>query len=156
MKEIKHFQNHEASVEIAELKTQAKKLSQITKLVQAITDSKQIKTLTELNVWLTEKTGFDSPRFASDSLDILDDYQNIVKLSKEISITAEQVTPLYDLKPDFIETIKEKYTTYFTAKELKDRKAFKRISKEFNSLPIQLRQGAVVNREFNFIHYKIQ
>ncbi len=98
MKEIKHFQSHKASVEIAELKNQAKKLSQITKLVQAITDSKQIKTLTELNVWLTEKTGFDSPRFASDSLDILDGYQNIVKLSKEISITAEQVTPLYDLK----------------------------------------------------------
>ena len=156
MNEIKNFQSHNADVEIKELKKEAKKLSELTKLIQAITDSKEIKTVSELNIWLTEKTGFESPRFASDSLDILDGYQNIVKLSKEISITAEQVTPLHDLKPDFIETIKEKHTTYFTAKELKDRKAFKRISKEFNSLPIQLRQGAVVNREFNFIHYKIQ
>lgn len=156
MKEIKHFQSHEASVEIAELKIQAKKLLAIKNLVQELTGNKTIKSLAELQFWIQIETKFDSPRFGADSMDILDGYQNVVKLDSEVTITAEQVTPMYDLKPAFIEAIKEKYTTYFTAQELKERKTFRRISKEFNSLPVELRQGAVVNRQFNFIHYKIQ
>ena len=52
MKEIKHFQNHEASVEIAELKIQAKKLLAIKNLVQELTGNKTIKSLAELQFWI--------------------------------------------------------------------------------------------------------
>ena len=156
MNDIKHFQSHEANIEIAELKKQAKQLSELTKLIQTITESKEIKSLSELNVWLTDKTGFESPRFASDSLDLLDAYQNVLKLSKKITITLEQVTPLYDLKPSIIKEINEKYITYYSNKEMKEIRIYRKISEQFNKLSYSLRQGVTVNREFNLSHFKIK
>ena len=156
MNEIKNFQSHNADVEIRELKKEAKKLSELTKLIQAITDSKEIKTVSELNIWLTDKTGFESPRFASDSLDLLDGYKNVLRLSKDVSLTLKQVTPLYDLKPSVIKEIKEKYTTYYSDEEMKEIKTYRKISEQFNSLSYNFRQGVMINREFNLFHFKIK
>jgi len=156
MNDIKHFQSHEANIEIAELKKQAKQLSELTKLIQTITESKEIKSLSELNVWLTDKTGFESPRFASDSLDLLDAYQNVLKLSKKITITLEQVTPLYDLKPSIVKEVNEKHTTYYSNKEMGEIRIYRKISEQFNKLSYSFRQGVMVNRENNLTHFKFK
>lgn len=156
MNDIKHFQSHEANIEIAELKKQAKQLSELTKLIQTITESKEIKSLSELNVWLTDKTGFESPRFAADSLDLLDAYQNVLKLSKKITITLEQVTPLYGLKPSIIKEVNEKHTTYYSNKEMEEIRIYRKISEQFNKLSYSFRQGVMVNRENNLTHFKFK
>ena len=56
-KEVKYFDSHNASVKIEKKKKEAKQLSEMTKLIQSLSESKEIKTVAELEAWIYDKTG---------------------------------------------------------------------------------------------------
>jgi len=154
MNDIKSYNSLDATTEIENLESQAKQLTELTFLIQKITDSKEIKTVPELNAWLCTKTGFESPRFASDSLDLLDAYENILMLASDIFITPDKITPSNKIKPSVIKKIKESHTVYYSNEEQKAIDSYRKIRDIFNSLPANFRQGAIINREAKIIHPK--
>lgn len=154
MNDIKSYNSLDAITEIAHLEAQAKQLTELTLLIQEITNSKEIKTVPELNAWLCTKTGFESPRFASDSLDLLDAYENILMLSSDIFITPDKLTPSKEVKPSVIKKIKESHTVYYSKEEQKTIDSYRKMRDIFNSLPANFRQGAIINREAKIIHQK--
>ena len=130
-KQVKYFDSHKASVKIQELEKEAKKLSQLVKLIQQISGSKEIKTLTELNAWLVETVEFESPSFCAEAKGISDGYRMVVRMSKEVSITLDEVTPLYQLKQSTIDKVNERYSLYYTDEELESLDEWKKVVDAF-------------------------
>ena len=135
-KEVKYFDSHNASVKIEKKKKEAKQLSEMTKLIQSLTESKEIKTVAEFEAWIYDKTGFKNISFGADSLGIKEGYFNVKNISKAISLTLDDLTPLHELKKDVIVSIANEFKVYYTDDELKYLKQFQKIKKMFEALPI--------------------
>ena len=153
-KEVKYFDSHSASVKIEQKKKEAKQLSEMTKLIQSLTESKEIKTLAEFEAWIYDKTGFKNISFGADSLGIKEGYFNVKNMSTVISLTLDDLTPLHELKKDVIMSIEDEFKTYYSSEELKYLKQFQKIKKMFEALPINYRHSSFVNREGKLINRK--
>ena len=153
-KEVKYFDSHNASVKVEQKKREAKKLSEMTKLIQSLSESKEIKTVAELEAWIYDKTGFKNISFGADSLGIKEGYFNVKNMSTVISLTLDDLTPLHELKKDVIVSIANEFKVYYTDDELKYLKQFQKIKKMFEALPIDYRHSSFVNREGKLINTK--
>ena len=153
-KEVKYFDSHSASVKIEQKKKEAKQLSEMTKLIQSLTESKEIKTVAELEAWIYDKTGFKNISFGADSLGIKEGYFNVKNMSTVISLTLDDLTPLHELKKDVIVSIANEFKVHYTDDELKYLKQFQKIKKMFEALPINYRHSSFVNREGKLINTK--
>ena len=146
-KEVKHYNEHRASVRIRELEKEAKQLGEIIKLLREVTGDKEVKTIGAFNKWLTEQTGFKSPSFSASSLDLADAYSQVRHLTDLVTtVTISDLTPMYTLKPSTIEKVKKEYTTYYTKEEEKTRAKFNKIVAEWETLPHEIRVNSFVNR----------
>jgi hypothetical protein len=153
-KEVKYFDSHSASVKVEQKKKEAKQLSEMTKLIQSLSESKEIKTVAELEAWIYDKTGFKNISFGADSLGIKEGYFNVKNMSTVISLTLDDLTPLHELKKDVIMSIEDEFKTYYSSEELKYLKQFQKIKKMFEALPIDYRHSSFVNREGKLINTK--
>lgn len=153
-KEVKYFDSHSASVKLEQKKKEAKQLSEMTKLIQSLSESKEIKTVAELEAWIYDKTGFKNISFGADSLGIKEGYFNVKNMSTVISLTLDDLTPLHELKKDVIMSIEDEFKTYYSSEELKYLKQFQKIKKMFEALPINYRHSSFVNREGKLINTK--
>lgn len=153
-KEVKYFDSHSASVKLEQKKKEAKQLSEMTKLIQSLSESKEIKTVAELEAWIYDKTGFKNISFGADSLGIKQGYFNVKNMSTVISLTLDDLTPLHELKKDVIISIEDEFKTYYSSEELKYLKQFQKIKKMFEALPINYRHSSFVNREGKLINTK--
>jgi len=153
-KEVKYFDSHSASVKLEQKKKEAKQLSEMTKLIQSLSESKEIKTVAELEAWIYDKTGFKNISFGADSLGIKEGYFNVKNMSTVISLTLDDLTPLHELKKDVIMSIEDEFKTYYSSEELKYLKQFQKIKKMFEALPINYRHSSFVNREGKLINRK--
>ena len=153
-KEVTYFDSHSASVKVEQKKKEAKQLSEMTKLIQSLTESKEIKTVAELEAWIYDKTGFKNISFGADSLGIKEGYFNVKNMSTVISLTLDDLTPLHELKKDVIVSIANEFKVYYTDDELKYLKQFQKIKKMFEALPINYRHSSFVNREGKLINTK--
>ena len=153
-KEVKYFDSHSASVKIEQKKKEAKQLSEMTKLIQSLSESKEIKTVAELEAWIYDKTGFKNISFGADSLGIKQGYFNVKNMSTVISLTLDDLTPLHELKKDVIISIEDEFKTYYSSEELKYLKQFQKIKKMFEALPINYMHSSFVNREGKLINTK--
>ena len=153
-KEVKYFDSHNASVKVEQKKKEAKQLSEMTKLIQSLSESKEIKTVAELEAWIYDKTGFKNISFGADSLGIKEGYFNVKNMSTVISLTLDDLTPLHELKKDVIVSIANEFKVYYTDDELKYLKQFQKIKKMFEALPIDYRHSSFVNREGKLINTK--
>ena len=153
-KEVKYFDSHNASVKVEQKKKEAKQLSEMTKLIQSLSESKEIKTVAELEAWIYDKTGFKNISFGADSLGIKEGYFNVKNMSTVISLTLDDLTPLHELKKDVIVSIANEFKVYYTDDELKYLKQFQKIKKMFEALPINYRHSSFVNREGKLINRK--
>jgi hypothetical protein len=153
-KEVKYFDSHSASVKVEQKKKEAKQLSEMTKLIQSLSESKEIKTVAELEAWIYDKTGFKNISFGADSLGIKEGYFNVKNMSTVISLTLDDLTPLHELKKDVIMSIEDEFKTYYSSEELKYLKQFQKIKKMFEALPINYRHSSFVNREGKLINTK--
>ena len=148
MKEVKHYNEHKAKVRIDELQKEAKQLGEIIKLLKEVTGDKEIKTIGAFNKWLTEQTGFKSPSFSASSLDLSDAYNQVRHLTDLVTtVTIEDLNPMYKLNPKAIKKVNEEFTTYFTKEELEIRAKFDKISKQWETLPREIRVRSFVNRD---------
>ena len=153
-KEVKYFDSHNASVKVQQTKREAKKLSEMTKLIQSISESKEIKTIAELEAWVQDKTGFKNISFGADSLGLKEGYVSVKNMSKDISLSLDDLTPLHELKKDVIESIENEFKVYYTKEELKIRNHFIKVKEIFETLPIEYRHSSFVNREGKLINTK--
>lgn len=153
-KEVKYFDSHSASVKLEQKKKEAKQLSEMTKLIQSLSESKEIKTVAEFEAWIYDKTGFKNISFGADSLGIKEGYFNVKNMSTVISLTLDDLTPLHELKKDVIMSIEDEFKTYYSSEELKYLKQFQKIKKMFEALPINYRHSSFVNREGKLINRK--
>ena len=153
-KEVKYFDSHNASVKVQQTKREAKKLSEMTKLIQSISESKEIKTIAELEAWVQDKTGFKNISFGADSLGLKEGYVSVKNMSKDISLSLDDLTPLNELKKDVIESIENEFKVYHTKEELKIRNHFIKVKEMFETLPIEYRHSSSVNREGKLINTK--
>ena len=153
-KEVKYFDSHNASVKVQQTKREAKKLSEMTKLIQSISESKEIKTIAELEAWVQDKTGFKNISFGADSLGLKEGYVSVKNMSKDISLSLDDLTPLHELKKDVIESIENEFKVYYTKEELKIRNHFIKVKEMFETLPIEYRHSSFVNREGKLINTK--
>lgn len=152
MKEVKHYNQHRAEVRVGELQKEAKKLGELIKLLRTITNDKEIKTLGAFNDWLCEQSGFKSPSFSADSMDLGDAYRQVKYLSDLTpNVAIEDLTPMYTLKPDVIEQIKSEFTTYYTKEEQKVRAKFNKIVAEWETLPHEIKVNSFINRTGNLL-----
>ena len=148
MKEVKHYNEHRANVRVAELQKEAKTLGEIIKLLREVTGDKEIKTIGAFQEWLTKETGFKSASFSAESMDLGDAYRQVRLLTDKVTtITAEDLTPMYKLKPSVIKKIQSEFTTYYTKEELKIRAKFQKIQSEWESLPREIRVNSLINRD---------
>ena len=153
-KEVKYFDSHNASVKVQQTKREAKKLSEMTKLIQSISESKEIKTIAGLEAWVQDKTGFKNISFGADSLGLKEGYVSVKNMSKDISLSLDDLTPLHELKKDVIESIENEFKVYYTKEELKIRNHFIKVKEMFETLPIEYRHSSSVNREGKLINTK--
>ena len=153
-KDVKYFDSHNASVKVQQTKREAKKLSEMTKLIQSISESKEIKTIAELEAWVQDKTGFKNISFGADSLGLKEGYVSVKNMSKDISLSLDDLTPLHELKKDVIESIENEFKVYYTKEELKIRNHFIKVKEMFETLPIEYRHSSFVNREGKLINTK--
>jgi hypothetical protein len=152
MKEVKHFNEHRANVRVDELQKEAKKLGELIKLLRTITNDKEIKTLGAFNDWLCEQSGFKSPSFSADSMDLGDAYRQVKYLSDLTpNVAIEDLTPMYALKAKKIEQIKEEFTTYYTKAEKEVRAKFNKIVAEWETLPHEIKVNSFINRTGNLL-----
>jgi hypothetical protein len=154
-KEVKYFDSHKARVKIEQMKKDAKKLSEMTKLIQSISESKEIKTVAELECWIQDKTGFKNIVFGADSLGIKDGYLRAKEMSQGISLVLQDLTPLYTLKKSVVATIEEQYRTYYSDEEIKVLKQINNVKTLFDELPYQYRMTLFINDEKNLINRAI-
>lgn len=150
-KTVKNFDSHNASVKIEALKKEAEQLKQVTELIQTITDSKHIKTVSELDAWLGSKTSFQNPIFSADSMNLKDAYLNVIRLSKGVELTLEDVTASYQLKQSIIDGVNESYSTFYTPAEIETKKELNRIKDEFNALDFDARRSVFIDRSFKIV-----
>ena len=147
-KEVKHFNEHRASVRVSELEKEAKTLGEIIKLLREVTGDKEVKTIGAFNDWLTAQTNFKSPSFSAESMDLGDAYRQIRYLTDLVTtITVEDLTPMYKLKPSVIEKIQSEFKTYYTKEELEIRASFQKIQSEWEALPRAIRVNSLINRD---------
>ena len=152
MKEVKHFNEHRANVRVDELQKEAKKLGELIKLLRAVTNDKEIKTLGAFNDWLCKEAGFQSPSFSADSMDLGDAYTQVKYLSDLTpNVAIEDLTPMYTLKAKKIEQIKEEFTTYYTKEEKEVRAKFNKIVAEWETLPHEIKVNSFINRTGNLL-----
>ena len=151
-KQVKHFNDHRAKVRVAELEKEAKQLGEIIKLLREVTGDKEIKTIGAFQEWLTEQTGFKSASFSAESMDLGDAYRQVRYLTDLVTtVTIDDLTPMYTLKPKAIEKVKEEFTTYFTKEEQEIRAKFNKIVAEWETLPHEIRVNSFINRTGNLL-----
>ena len=147
-KEVKHYNEHKALVRVGELQKEAKQLGEIIKLLREVTNDKEIQTIGAFQEWLTKETGFKSASFSAESMDLGDAYRQVRHLTDLVTtVTVEDLTPMYKLKPAVIEKIQSEFTTYYTKEELKIRAKFQKIQSEWESLPREIRVNSLINRD---------
>ena len=155
-KEVKHYNEHRATVRVNELQKEAKQLGEIIKLLREVTGDKEVKTIGAFNKWLVEQTGFKSPSFSASSLDLADAYSQVRHLTDLVTtITVDDLTPMYTLKPTVIEKIQSEFTTYYTKEEKEVRAKFKKIVAEWETLPHEIRVNSFINRTGNLLSWHI-
>ena len=148
MKEVKHYNEHKASVRVSELEKQAKTLGELIKLLREATNDKEVKTLGAFNDWLCKEAGFKSPSFSADSMDLGDVYRRVKHLSDLTpDVALEDITPMHKLKAGFISKIQSEFKVYFTEEELETRSKFNKIIAEWATLPYEVRINSSINRE---------
>ena len=146
-KEVKVYHSHDVNVQLQKMEKEAKQLSQLIKLLREVTGDKDIKTIAGFNDWLRIQTGFKSPSFSAESMDLKDAYDNAHRLNNSINlITIDDLTQMHKLKPSTIEKVKKEYTVYYTDEELANIKAFRDAQDTFNNLPYQFRLSMAINR----------
>ena len=151
-KEVKHYNEHRATLRVNELQKESKTLGEIIKLLREVTGNKEIKTIGAFQQWLTEQTGFKSASFSAESMDLGDAYRQVRHLTDLVTtVTIEDLTPMYTLKPKTVEKIKEEFTTYYTKEEQEIRAKFNKIVAEFETLPHEIRVNTFVNRTGNLL-----
>jgi hypothetical protein len=148
-KPIQFFDEHNYLVKVAKLTKEAKKLSELIKLLREVTGDKEVTTLGAFNDWLCKSAGFKSPSFSSEALDLKDAYENAHRLSNEIdSLTIKDLTPMHKLSKTLLDRTKEEFTTYYSDHRiLTDVLLFNRLVEQFDSLPYDFKKSVIVNRE---------
>ena len=146
-KEVKVYHSHDVNVQLQKMEKEAKQLSQLIKLLREVTGDKDIKTIAGFNDWLRIQTGFKSPSFSAESMDLKDAYDNAHRLNNSINlITIDDLNQMHKLKPSTIEKVKKQYTVYYTDEELANIKTFREAQDKFNSLPMDFRRTMGINR----------
>jgi flagellar capping protein FliD len=148
---IKRFDSHNAGIKIGALKRQAEQLKQVTELIQTITDSKHIKTVSEFQGWLNSKTKFQNAEFSADAMNLKDAYLNVIKMSKGIELTLEDVTAKFQLKPSITDKINESFTVYYSESELKTKVLLDEVIAKFNAIDSAERRKLIINRSYEMI-----
>ena len=148
-KPIQFFDQHSYLVKVEKLTKEAKKLSELIKLMREVTNDKEVTTLGAFNDWLCKSAGFKSPSFSSEALDLKDAYENVHRLSNEInSLTIKDLTPMHKLSKATLDRVKREYTTYYSDHSIvTDVLLFNRLVEQFNSLPYDFKKSVIVNRE---------
>ena len=146
-KPIKHFDSHNYGIEVGNLTRQAEKLSKLIKMLRDVTGDKNVTSLGEFNEWLCEKSGFKSPSFSAQSMDLQDVYGQVHNLSKEITISKGDLTPMHKPSPQLLEDAKQKFTVYYTNEEYTDVLSLIQIQKQYSELSYSTRMTTGVNRE---------
>jgi hypothetical protein len=150
-KVVKRFDSHNAGVKIEALKKEAVKLKELTELIQVITDSENIKTVSELDAWLNSKTNFSNPIFSADSMNLKDAYLNIIRMSKEVELKLEDVTAKFQLKQSITDKINESFTIFYTESELKTKILLDEVILKFNAIDQADRKKLIINRNYEMI-----
>lgn len=148
---VKRFDSHNAGVKIEALKKEAVKLKELTELIQVITDSENIKTVSELDAWLNSKTNFSNPIFSADSMNLKDAYLNIIRMSKEVELKLEDVTAKFQLKQSITDKINESFTIFYTESELKTKILLDEVILKFNAIDQADRKKLIINRNYEMI-----
>lgn len=147
MKEVKEYNEHKAKVRVSELQREAKTLGEVIKLLREVTGDKEVKTIGAFNDWLCKEAGFKSASFSAESMDLGDAYRQVRYLTDLVTtVTVDDLTPMYTLKPKTVNKIKEGFTTYYTDEELANVKIFREAQDKFNSLPVDFRRTTGINR----------
>jgi hypothetical protein len=149
-RKIKKVQEHQFNVEVAELNKVVKLVVESEDLLLGL----EVKSLGELELKLNERSGFTNPMASANAYGLEPQYKRLLELEKLINnrLSSDDLTSSKTLKSTVIDKIREKYTTYFTEKELQDKKVLDSIIKQFNSLDRTVRQqvGVMRNGEMNF------
>ena len=148
-KPIQFFDEHNYLVKVEKLTKEAKKLSELIKLMREVTNDKEVTTLGAFNEWLCKEAGFKSPSFSSEALDLKDAYNNVHRLSNEInSLTIKDLTPMHKLSKTLLDRTKEEFTTYYSNNDIRvEVLLFNRLVEQFDSLPYDFKKSVIVNRE---------
>lgn len=134
-RKVKKYNEHSHTVELNELTKKALPLiaeqRQILKEVNA-------PSLAEFEAMLNLKTSFVNANLSAQALGKEIELKRLQELEVELNkynVTDDNVTSKGDFKPSFLNSLKEKYTIYFTKEEEEAREELEEVMARFNAIP---------------------
>ena len=127
------------------IENELKKLTKVLPLVvetDSLLENLEVKSISEFEDSINKKSGFVNAMMSAVAYGKDAEYKRLLELEKLIDnrLTSEDLDAEKELKTTFVESIKEKYTTYFTDEELVSKKALDKVMKDYNSLTLIERQ----------------
>jgi len=138
-KHIKHYNEHKANVEIAELK---KKYLPLAVEYSELLKELEVKSIGEFELKINEKSGFVSARLSAEAYGLSAQYERLLQLEKSLEgkLSLQDLTKQNDIKLKKLDEIRESHTTYYSDEEYKARQELQEVMAKFNSIPTPYRK----------------
>ena len=138
-KHVKHFAQHQANVEINELKRAYLPLAiEYANLLKEL----EVKSITELQFKLNERSGFTNALMSATAYGLENKYNRLLELEKSLDgkLSLQDLTKQNDIKLKKLDEIREKHTTYYSDEEFQARKELEQVMSRFNKIPRNYRK----------------
>lgn len=113
------------------------------------------ESLKDVESYLNEKTGFVNARLSADALGLLDVYEKIVQLENTFlglntailsASKRGKNSKQYEVSKEHIESLRERYRTYYSVPETTQLTDMDKALKILNSLDVPFKQALIYNR----------
>ena len=138
-RKVKHYYQHRAEVEIAELKKVYLPLAiEYAELLRKL----NAKSIGEFELKINEKSGFVSARLSAEAYGLNSEYTRLLELEKALQgkLSLEDLTKQYEIRLKKLSEIKQKHTIYFTKEEELAREQLEEAMAKFNAIPQSYRK----------------
>ena len=145
-KRIKHYNQHNAEVEKAEVE---KKYLPLMQEYLLILKKLEVESLAELEFKLNEKSGFVNAMMSATAYGLEPEYKRLIELEKALDgkLSKDDITANGSVKKSVLDEITERYTIYYSEDELKTKKALEDIMALYNNLSFEDRRQVVITRD---------
>jgi len=152
MSKIKKYDEHRHLIKLEEYKKKALLLKQSSEVCNKISKTKK---LSDLQDWLNKKTGFVNAKLSASALGFETEYDLLIDIQNKIgdTLSTEDLDENYNLKKNFLSTLRDEYTTYFTEEEEEVLKKLNKVIDLYNSISFNYRVNIGINRESKLQFY---